>query len=312
MYVADMHCDTVSRLYHQRMAQERGSLARNQCKVDARKLQAGNYLLQNFAVFVDIGEEKNPYQAAKDQIAFFREELNKKDSNICQARTMEEIEQNKKEGKISGILTLEEGEICQGSVDKLAEFYEEGARMMTFTWNYENSLGTQEGLTELGMVFLEQMEALGMIPDVSHLSEKGVYDVCRYSKKPFAASHSNAAALCSHPRNLCDEAIRGIAESGGVIGINYYGLFLEEGASRDNCYGSVRRIADHMMHVIHTGGIACAGLGSDFDGFEGGLEMSDCSKLPLLERELRGRGLTTDEIEAVFYQNVLRLYRECL
>lgn len=312
MYVADMHCDTISKIYNQRKNGERAELLSNSCRVDINKLLAGGYLLQNFAVFVDILEEENPYQAAKNQIALFKEEIGKYDSKIRQAVTMEEIEENRENGRISAVLTLEEGEICQGDIRKLEEFYEEGVRMMTFTWNYDNSLGTRNGLTEPGIAFLEKMESLGIIPDVSHLSQKGFYDVCRYGRRPFVASHSNAAALCGHARNLSDDMIRKIAERGGVIGVNFYGLFLDEGAGRGDCYGRVTRIADHILHMIQVGGISCAGLGSDFDGFEGGLEMRDCSELWLLERELKRRGLLASEIEAVFYRNVLNLYREYL
>lgn len=312
MHVADMHCDTISELYYGRRQGMREGLLSNHYRVDVNKLQAGGYLLQNFAVFVDISNENDPYQCAKNQIALFQEELGKYTSKICQVRTMEEIEQNQREGRISAILTLEEGEICQGDLNKLKEFYEDGVRMMTFTWNYDNSLGTRDGLTELGIAFLREMEVLGIVPDVSHLSKKGFYDVCRYSLRPFVASHSNAATLCGHERNLSDNMIREIAMRGGVIGVNFYGLFLEEGAKKGSCYGSIGRIADHILHMIQVGGISCVGLGSDFDGFEGDLELTDCSKMWLLEQELKERGLSESEIEAVFYKNVLRVYREYL
>lgn len=312
MYVADMHCDTISQIYNGRKKGERTGFLSNSCKVDIRKLLAGGYILQNFAVFVDILEEENPYQAAKNQIALFKEEIGRNDSRIRPAVTMAEIEDNRKAGRVSAMLTLEEGEICQGDLRRLEEFYREGVRMMTFTWNYDNSLGARDGLTELGIAFLEKMEEIGIIPDVSHLSERGFYDVCRYGRRPFVASHSNAAELCPHARNLSDDMIQKVAERGGVIGVNFYGLFLEEGTGKERCYGRVARIADHILHMIQVGGISCAGLGTDFDGFAGDTEISDCSKMWLLERELKKRGLSASEREAVFYKNVLRVYREYL
>lgn len=309
MYTADLHCDTISKIYHSRKRKEAAELRSNPFQVDIQKLRQGNYILQNFAVFVDLEQDGDPYQCAKDQIAVLKAEIHKNADKIRQVTSVTEILQNQAKGRISALLTLEEGEACKGDIKKLEEFYAEGVRMMTFTWNYDNSLGTKDGLTKRGITFLENMERLGILPDVSHLSEAGFYDVCRYSTKPFVASHSNAAALCGHKRNLTDTMIRMLAERGGIIGVNYYGLFLEEPKNGIAC-GRVQRIADHILHMIQIGGISCVGLGSDFDGFDGRLELSDCSKIELLETELRRRGLKNSEIEAVFYQNVLRIYKE--
>ncbi len=308
MYTADMHCDTISKIYYTQKRGEQTGLLSNSFQVDLEKLQKGNYLLQNFAVFTDIGKEPDPYRCAKEQIAVFEKEMELNKERIRQVFTVRELEENRQAGRISAVLTLEEGEICKGDLKKLEEFYQKGVRMMTFTWNYENSLAGYGGLTEKGIAFLEKMESLGIIADVSHLCDAGFYDVCRYSTKPFAASHSNARALCGHKRNLTDDMIHKIGERGGVIGINYYSLFLEEmpgGNSR------VERIADHILYIRQKGGTACAALGSDFDGIDCELEMENCSQIALLERELRRRGLKEREIEDIFYRNVLRMYKEC-
>lgn len=310
MYVADMHCDTISAIDGARRRGEQAELLSNHFQVDLKRLEQGGYLLQNFAVFVDLGKGEDPYSCAKRQIAVFKGEMEKNPDKIRPVTTVEQIRKNRQEGRISALLTLEEGEVCRGDLDKLLEFYQDGVRMMTFTWNYENSLGTKEGLTAKGISFLERMEELGIIPDVSHLSEAGFYDVCRYGKRPFVASHSNAAALCGHKRNLSDDMIRKIAERGGVVGVNYYGLFLEEKPENGIYYSRVERIADHICHIRRTGGAACVGLGSDFDGIDANLEMSDCAGLWLLERELKRRGFAEREIEDVFYRNVLRIYKE--
>lgn len=335
MYVADMHCDTISEMYHRRKAGKQIELLKNSLQLDIEKMQKSGYLIQNFAVFVNLGNGENPYQCAKNQIAVFKEEMLKNADKISQVTNYEEMEKNRREGRISALLTLEEGEVCEGDLKKLEKFYFSGVRMMTFTWNYRNSLGTSatklelpaeigemrrtqwqkrqyNGLTEMGIAFLEKMESLGIILDVSHLSKEGFYDVCRYSKKPFVASHSNAISLCGHERNLNDDMIREIAKRGGVIGINYYGRFLEEEEQQGICYSRVSRIADHILHMIQVGGLACVGLGSDFDGMDDNLEISDCSKMALLWEELRKRGLSEREVEAVFYRNVWVLYRECL
>lgn len=312
MYVVDMHCDTISKLYHQRNRGQNAMLQTNELQIDIEKLKRGEYLLQNFAVFVDLLDGETPYQCAKNQIALFLEEMEQNRDSIRQVMTFDDILENRRQGRISALLTLEEGEACEGDLRKLEEFYREGVRMMTFTWNYENSLGTQDGLTDTGIQFLHKMEEIGIIPDVSHLSEKGFYDVCRHGTRPFVASHSNASALCPHKRNLSDAMIRAISARGGVIGVNYYGLFLEEKEENGRYYSKVSRIADHVLHMIHVGGISCVGLGSDFDGIDHNLQMADCSQIGLLESELRKRGVRQNEIEAIFFGNVLRIYQEYL
>lgn len=243
---------------------------------------------------------------------------------------------------MSALMTLEEGEVCGGSLKRLKEFYDLGIRMMTFTWNYPNSLGFPgepaavlhdttslrsstdhkaltnplpgfQGLTSCGMEFLEEMEHLGIIPDVSHLSDQGIADVCRLAKKPFCASHSNARSLCRRGRNLPDELIRGIAEHGGIIGANYYGPFLsEQPDAQDRFFSSVKDIAAHIRHMSDIGGISCIGLGSDFDGIDDNLELKDCSHMEMLEWELQKQGFHESEIEQIFYRNVLKFYKELL
>lgn len=312
MFAADMHCDTISKLYEEQKRGNPVNLYENNFQVDLNKLKRGQYLLQNFAVFTDIGTEKDPCRHARDQIALFQSEMRKNNARVRQVKNADEIEINRREGRISAVLTLEEGEICGGRLETLEEFYEAGVRMMTFTWNYENSLANGGGLTDLGIAFLERMESLGIIPDVSHLTDAAFYDVCRFGKKPFAASHSNSRALCGHKRNLTDDMIRKIADRGGVIGVNYYGCFLDNGLPEDGVYfGSVKRIAEHIWHMIQTGGLFCVGLGSDYDGFSGICEMEDCSRLSLLGDELKKKGLSERELEYVFYKNVLRMYQEC-
>ena len=151
-----------------------------------------------------------------------------------------------------------------------------------------------------------------MIIDVSHLSDAGFWDVLHNTGKPFVASHSNARALCGHGRNLTDDMIKALAERGGVMGLNYFGMFLDSVRADGRCPSSVKRMAEHARYIINVGGVDCLGLGSDFDGIGGDLEMQDCSMLPMLEAELRKQGFHESEIEKIFYKNVLGLYKELL
>ena len=227
-------------------------------------------------------------------------------------------------GRISALLTLEEGEVCLGEVEKLEEFYGYGVRMVAMVWNFCNSLssstskyppvsprnysGNRAGLTETGIEFVERMEELGMIPDVSHMSDEGIEDMLQIAKKPFVASHSNARSLCTHQRNLTDDFLKRMGEKGCVIGANFFSRFLRENAE----FTKTEWIADHILYMVNVAGIESVGLGSDFDGIGCGLELENCSNMQTLAESLKKRGMSEKQVERVFYKNVLRLYKELL
>lgn len=318
MKIIDMHCDTISRIYKNPDSQ----LRQNDFQLDLMKMKSSGYLLQNFAMFIDLDETEHPYETCLEQIRIFKSELEKNSDLIAPVTNYAEILKNEKLGKMSALMTIEEGQVCGGDLRILKEFYDLGARMMTFTWNHKNTLGfpaepvhdsDRGGLTHLGIAFLDAMEQLGIIPDVSHLSDQGITDVCRLAKKPFVASHSNSRSLCGRCRNLPDELIRKIAEKGGVIGANFYGPFLTSIPDSNDCFFSYAKdVARHIRHLVDVGGLACVGLGSDFDGIDDNIEMKDCSFLPLLEAELCKIGFSETEIEHIFYRNVLNLYQALL
>lgn len=327
MRIADMHCDTISKIWESKTTDNPQVLLENQLHVDIQKMKESQYLLQNFAMFVNLKKGIDPFQYVLELIEVFYEEIGKNKNDIGVVKTYQDILENSKKGRISALLTIEEGGCCKGKLENLEQLYALGARMMTLTWNYPNELAfpnmyTEEktstglylfdgtkGLTENGFMFLEKMEELGMLLDVSHLSDAGFWDVAEHSKKPFVASHSNARALCGHGRNLTDDMIKAIAERGGVIGLNYYSQFLEENNAD---YSSVSKIAEHARHIIKTGGKECLGLGSDFDGIDCRLEMENCARLSKLIDELEKQKFTAEEIENILNRNVLRVYKEVL
>lgn len=329
MKVADMHCDTISELFHARERGEQVSILENHLHMDLKRMQKGDYLLQNFAMFVHLGKTEDPFHYAMQLVDLFYNELEPYSERIGIVKSWKDIEENRKAGKMSAMLTLEEGGICKGDLACLRDFYRLGARMMTITWNFPNELGfpngkdesvsparavpdTEHGLTETGIAFVQEMERIGMIIDISHLNDAGIWDVFHYTKKPFVASHSNARALAHHPRNLTDEMIRALAERGGVAGINYYAPFLKDADKKMPLQGLCSDMVAHMKHMKQIGGIGCIGLGSDFDGINTATEMKDCSGMQFLADEMSREGFTTGEIEAVFHDNVLRVYRELL
>ena len=321
MKFIDMHCDTISSIYLDRMGGEVKKLRENNGHVDLARLKKGGCLAQNFALFTILKKDPDPYGFARGACRLFKEELAENDDMIRQAVTVEEILRNDRDGRMSGVLTIEEGGICNGSTDVLRDFYREGVRMMTLTWNYENDLAypnkvdmntgismpeTEHGLKKQGIEFVELMEEIGMAVDVSHLGDAGFWDVAEIMKKPFAASHSNARAIAGHTRNLTDEMIRTMAERGGVMGINYCPVFLDD--REDGGTSRISAMVRHIKHIRNVGGIECIGLGSDFDGISGTLEIDSPSAVHLLEEALYRNGFTQTEVEKIFYRNVLRFY----
>lgn len=352
--VVDMHCDTISALLqirrkeaHSSAGDSKGSglgkekeealsddgLAKNSLHIDLNKMEKGGWLLQNFALFVAISECEDPFREYTCLADLYYEELEKNKDRIRPVYRYEDIEKNMAEGKISAMLTVEEGAVCKGNPGKLRMLYRMGVRMLTLTWNFPNELGwpnvrmpekgsdtvpdfttpdREHGLTETGFAFLEEMQRLGMIIDVSHLSDAGFWDVVHTVKKPFVASHSNARAVCNHIRNLDDDMIRALAQKGGVTGLNFCPSFLEEEKRGNRAVGSLASIAAHAKHIVNVGGEDCLGLGSDFDGIPVNEALPNASYLPLLAEELEKAGFTGRQIDKIFSENVLRVYREIL
>lgn len=334
MKVIDMHCDTITRLFDKRRAGEEASLADNSLHIDLRKMKKGGYLLQNFAIFTDLGREEDPLSYAMQAVDVFYSEIEKQAELIGAVASWDDIEKNQREGRLSALLTVEDGGICLGKVEILRDFYRLGVRMMTLTWNYPNELGFPNhvlfknpmapgdaapapdacnGLTECGIAFVQEMERIGMIIDISHLGDAGVWDVFRHTGCPVVASHSNCRALAGHPRNLTDEMLRALAERGGVAGINFCASFLrDEEDGREPVHSRCQDMVRHMRHMRDVGGIGCIGLGSDFDGIGSEVEFTDCSGIQMLADEMHRQGFSDSETEKVFSGNVLRVYREIL
>ena len=319
--VVDMHCDTVSALWQSRRAGTPLSLRENELDVDLVKMRRGGYLVQNFAMFVLLGREDDPLVNVLELIDEYSRQLAANGDWIAPVYSYADIEKNARAGKLSALMTVEEGGVCKGNAQVLRCLYRLGVRMMTLTWNFENELGyphtivTREdydparryGLKPAGIEFVREMDRLGMIVDVSHLSDGGFWDVASHCEGPFVASHSNARAVCAHSRNLTDEQIRALADKGGVMGLNFCDAFLS-----DDGPGTVDGMLRHIRHIRNVGGIGVIGLGSDFDGIDVKPEIRNASLMPLLAQGMERGGFTAGEIEAVFSENVLRVYREVL
>ena len=234
---------------------------------------------------------------------------------VTSGTDIERLMQNPENGKIGVIFTGEDLGVIGSDLRKLDTVYQRGVRIATLTWNHENTLGfpnsvkpqvMQERLKPCGIEAVERMNELGMVIDVSHLSDGGFRDVARISKKPFIASHSNSREITDHPRNLTDAMIKAIAESGGVIGLNFAPHFLSERGESSR----IRDMLQHIRHIRNVGGSDVLALGTDFDGISGRLEIDSPAKMPRLSQVLTKCGMKEAEQEKMFYGNAVRVLRE--
>lgn len=323
MRIIDMHCDTISKIQARRMKGRETDINDPTLMANLPALKKGGYALQNFALYVDKGE--HPFRQVKELLDVFRQEMAANQDRIRQVTDTGQLLENERDGRLSALLTVEEGGVCEGELSKLKFLYEQGVRMMTLTWNYPNELGypnfspnrncytpdTEHGLTGTGFAFVQEMEQMGMIVDVSHLSDAGFYDVAKVAKKPFVASHSNARAVCPWVRNLTDDMIRTLADRGGVIGLNFCGDFLRDDTVGQKAAG-LADVVRHARHMVNVGGIECVGLGSDFDGIPPYTGMPRAECMEELAEVFRQGEFSENEIDRIFYGNVFRVYKMIL
>jgi membrane dipeptidase len=294
---------------------ENNTLSRNEFSVDVEKLKKANSLAQTFALFVNLEEVSKPYEYCMSMAEKFYElhEMNKRDMNLATNYT--EIIQNEENQKISALLSIEEGGVLEGKIENLQNFYDKGVRMMTLTWNYPNEIGhphnvggnMKKGLTDFGKEVVGKMNELGMLIDVSHLSDAGFYDVLALSKKPFIATHSNSRTITNHSRNLTDDMIKKLARAGGITGLNFCPMFVS-----DKNFASVESLIKHIKHIINVGGEDVLAMGTDFDGISPETELKDISQMYKLLDAMKENGISENTIEKIFYKNALRVIKEVL
>lgn len=227
-----------------------------------------------------------------------------------------DVYEAERNSKIAAMLSIEGGEAVEADLGILRMLHKLGVRAITLTWNERNQIAdgaaegrTKGGLTNFGVELVGEMNKIGMVVDVSHLSDAGFFDVIETTKSPIIASHSNCRSLCNHRRNLTDEMIRLLADNGGVMGMNFAPAFIDE--RRD--HASLERVLDHVDHVAKLVGVDYIGLGSDFDGIEStpkGLE--DVTKMPWFTEGLIRRGYSEDDVLKILGGNFLRVFKKVI
>jgi membrane dipeptidase len=314
MKFIDLHCDTVSKLMEDI---DKYGLRSNDFHVDIEKLVKGNCLAQTFALYVDIDEIKNPYKYCMSMAKKFHSEMDKNKDVIKLATNYDEIMKNKSDGKVTALMSIEEGAVLEGNIDNLKKFYNLGVRMMTLSWNHKNEICfphneakyIDKGLTDFGREVVCKMNEYGMLIDVSHISDGGFYEVAELSEKPFIATHSNSREVTNHTRNLSDNMIKILADSGGVTGINFFHSFLSD---NEGIESKIEYMVNHIKHIYNVGGIDVIAIGSDFDGIESNVEIKDVSEMDKLYDPLKKEGFSDDQIEKIYNKNVLRVIKDVL
>ena len=319
MSYIDLHCDTLGQAF---LKKKSTITVMPEDMVDIERLEKAKVLAQFFAIFLlPPGEEKpDDDEYINTLVQVLHNTIKENPDKIAMAHNVKEMELNHAAGKISAFLTIEDGRSVEGKMEKLEKYYDMGIRLITLTWNFENCFGSpnsmdpnvmKKGLTAFGKDGIKRMEELGMLVDVSHLSDGGFYDVADVLSGPFIASHSNCRELANHPRNLTNDMIRVLANKGGVSGINFFHKFLSD--KYEEGYSKIEDMIRHINHMVRYGGEDIVAIGTDFDGITGDrYDIQSPDEMYLLFDALKKAGYSERQIDKFRYGNALRVMNEVL
>ncbi len=311
--VVDAHCDTVH--YFTELKDVYDFTQKNTiAQLDLPRMDTGGIKVQFFALYIE--PEYKPGNALKRCLQLldcFYQTVKPCEDRLEVVYNYSDLLRVNKEGKIAAILTVEGGEALEGDLGVLRMLYRLGIRGLGLTWNQRNEIAdgvgereTGGGLTRFGKKVVKEMNDLGMIIDLSHISPKGFYDVLKTTTSPVIVSHANAKKICAHARNLTDEQLKALRENGGVVGLTFYPDFIHDKNPDLNI------LLDHFVYISEVAGIDHLGIGSDFDGMQGKTlkGLTDVSCLPSLIQGLLARGFKEKDLQKVLYENFLRVIKE--
>ena len=342
----DLHCDSVISLMEGKNLRQ----SVEGVHIDLPRLRTGKVGLQVFAVFIpppNGGYEAysgigKPYLGGEKAYDFTGKRIDaieafiRSDDLLTQVETAVELKTCLAGDKTGIMIAIENGQAIEESLENLEKFRRRKIRLMTLVHSqhlswvesctgkdvFKSDNDQSPGLSDFGGKVVDAMNDLGIIPDVSHSSEKAFWDVIKRSKKPIIATHSCAYSLCGAARNLKDDQLKALGDSGGLVGVNFSSGFLSEPfrlANQHRTAGSkaavnlsvsvpMSIIADHIDYMIKFAGEDCVGLGSDFDGIPAAPEgVTGSDFYPKLEDELKSRGYTDKQIEKIFNANFIRV-----
>ncbi len=325
---------------------------------DLARMKQGGMTGEFFSIYVDgkYAKEGGAARRAMDLIDVVYRAAERYPNQLMMATSVADIRRAKRDGKIAALMGIEGGHAIENSLSALRDFYRLGVRYMTLTHNNTNDWADSardkplhNGLTDFGKEVVREMNRLGMLVDVSHVSDKTMSDALDVSTAPVIASHSSARALDSHPRNIPDDLLRRIAKNGGVVMVNFYTVFIDQkaydadkerdkrlkpqlDALKEKFKGDDKRLEeeqnklyatnplpptplsvliDHIDHIAKVAGIDHVGLGSDFDG---GVTLpegvKDISELPNITYELLRRGYSETDVRKILGENFLRAFSQ--
>ena len=303
MKLFDLHCDTLTEY----MGCPSGSLDAPESAYSLSGIPAGLRSAQCTAVFIPDGLA--PEARTARYLTCLRELKAQEGERLAQCTTAAEIEAAWAKNQTAAVLTVENGSLLRGELDRLPGLYADGVRMMTLTWNGINEIGSGKvsrlGLTDFGKALVPEMERLGMLCDVSHLNDPGFEDFIRIAEKPFVASHSNARALCPHPRDLTDGQLREMIARRCLVGLNFFSPFLRD----DGEYARPEDLLRHADHILELGGQDLLALGSDFDGAALPPWLRSVADEAALADLFLNHGFGQELTEKLMYRNALDFFR---
>ena len=301
MKYEDLHCDTLTKSYDEKLSLKDGGLL-----VNLNKLKKSGCAAQCFAIFTQGQGADSRFLSYAE---YYKTCMQK--YGLIPVRAYSDLKYCLDGGGTGVILTVENLGFINSAKD-IDGLYNLGVRMASLVWNFENALaypnvcadGREErGLKPLGREVIKSLDDNGIIVDISHLSDGGAEEILRGRKIPLVASHSNCAAVCNVPRNLTDSLIKKIAGCGGVVGVNFCKMFLGAGNPFD-------RVLDNINHLIKVGGEDIVSFGSDFDGIPECEKLEGCEKVPALLNFLEDKGIKGATLEKLAYKNFARVFKE--
>lgn len=310
MAIFDLHCDTLTRNLYPPFEAETDTLDNPNFHLALSKVPAGTKWVQCFAIFVPDQVRGQEAITFFDRYAgSFHRQVDLHKDRAADCGTAADMAAALDAGKCAAVLTVEGGAALAGRLERVETLHHAGVRMMTLTWNGPNELAsghdTAGGFTPFGREAVAEMERQGIIVDVSHLNDRGFEDLLSFARKPFAASHSNARAVCGHRRNLPDEFIREMVRREGLIGLNYAKPFLSEDGR-----GSLDDLYRHVCHFLELGAERCLALGSDYDGTDIHPDLDSVEKSLHICSYLVNHGISAQTAEDISFGNAWRFFQK--
>ena len=311
--VFDLHCDTALELLGRGDRPER-SLRKNDCHIDLERAGKLTGYCQCFACFTTPAMQEwmkvSPVSVFEKEIAVLQKNLWENRDLIAQAYSASDVEENQKKGLMSAVFTIEGPAGFGFDPALLEDLYHIGFRITSLGWNERNPLTgsnvTGGGLTDLGREYVKEAQRLGMIVDVSHISDEAFWDIMDITQAPIVATHSNARVISNHSRNLTDEMFRAICKTGGVAGFNQYDAFVGE-------HSDLNTVCDHFLHFMELDpDCKHIALGGDLDGCESLSEgFTGVESYPDLADQLLSRGLCEEKLYDIYWNNALGVMKRC-